>query len=450
MCAGIIGPQGSGKSLDLLFPALLGAPGAALVTLTKPDDLLLVYQARKAPRFPGGPERPALVCDPFGLVEGLDELVWDPVAGCADPMVAEKRAKAFTAGTIKANSGGGSDAAARFYASESAKVLMAYLHAAALIGANLAKVLPWVANPLGANHPFDILKAHPDAAPMWFNLLEGALHGDERTVSNTITTLQQAMSLFMQPSILNRCVPSPGKQATDIARIIREGGTFFMLGREDPYQSASPLMTALTEHILDTALEVGNQSPYRKLCPPMLACLDELPSTAPIPTLRTRMANERALGISFLWAAQTRRQLSAIFGDQEAKSIWALSNVLVIFGGSKDAEYNKEVSDLVGSVRVARTSKQLKLEGGVTATAEDIPILRPEEIRQIPTRQALVLAGNASPMLAKLQRCVEGNTGKELLAQQEALREQLHSRQAEKNDQFGLQVVEKARKVGLI
>ena len=32
--AGVIGPQGSGKTLDLLTPALLQAPGAALVTLT--------------------------------------------------------------------------------------------------------------------------------------------------------------------------------------------------------------------------------------------------------------------------------------------------------------------------------------------------------------------------------------------------------------------------------
>ena len=93
--AGVIGPQGSGKTLDLLTPALLGAPGAALVTLTKPEDLLLTFPARAA----GG--RPGVVLDPFGLVSGLPELVWDPVAGCVDPMVAERRAKAFTAGTVK-------------------------------------------------------------------------------------------------------------------------------------------------------------------------------------------------------------------------------------------------------------------------------------------------------------------------------------------------------------
>jgi hypothetical protein len=39
-----------------------------------------------------------------------------------------------------------------------------------------------------------------------------------------------------------------------------------------------------------------------------VACLDELPSTAPLSTLRTRMANERALGISFIYAVQTWQQ----------------------------------------------------------------------------------------------------------------------------------------------
>src|SRR6188472_3966808 len=65
---GVIGPQGSGKTLDLLTPALLNAPGAALVTLTKVDDLLLSFTARSRD------DRPCVVLDPFGLVPGLPEL----------------------------------------------------------------------------------------------------------------------------------------------------------------------------------------------------------------------------------------------------------------------------------------------------------------------------------------------------------------------------------------
>ena len=425
--AGVIGPQGSGKTLDVLTPALLGAPGAALVTLTKTDDLLLSLTARQTDG------RPVAVLDPFGLATGLPELIWDPIAGCLDPITAERRSKAFTAGTIHTTAAGGSgDAAARFYAAEAAKVLMSYFHAAALVGASLDVVLRWVANPLGAPEPADILLSHPGAAPFWHGLLQGALTGDDRTAGNTITTVQQAMSLFFQPDIRRRCVPSPGRPATDIADLIGRQGTIYLLGREDPYASASPLMTAAAEDILDTALDLANDSRWGRLCPPMLACLDELPSTAPLPTLRTRMANERALGISFIYAAQTRAQLVAIFGETEARALIGLTNVLVMFGGSKDVHFNREVSDLVGTVRIARTTWQTGGRGGRSSTGEDIPILRPEEIRQLPERHALIVAENTRPILAKLTRCIDGTTGRHLLAQQTEARRALATRRSDK------------------
>lgn len=418
--AGVIGPQGSGKTLDLLTPALLAAPGAALVTLTKADDLLLSYTARR------DHHRPAVVLDPFAQADGLDELVWDPIAGCIDPLVAERRAKAFTAGTIKAGASSGSgDAAARFYAAQSAKVLQCYFHAAALAGHSLDRLLEWVARPQATHEPEEILLNHPGSAHFWHGLLRGALTGDDRTTGNTITTVQQAMSLFFQPDIRARCVPGPRRPATDIAAIIRARGTFYLLGREDPYASASPLMTALTEHVLDTALQLANASPWGRLCPPMLACLDELPSTAPLPTLRTRMANERALGISFIYAAQTWRQLASIFGDTDARALFGLTNVLIMFGGSKDVAFNKEVSDLVGTTRVTRTTWQLGQTGGRTAHGDDMLILRPEEVRQLPEKHALVVAENSKPIIARLTRCIDGKTGRHLLALQREKRQEL-------------------------
>ena len=81
--------------------------------------------------------------------------------------------------------------------------------------------------------PFDreelteILREHPHAARYWHGLLQGALHGDERTAGNTITTVQQAMSLFFQDDIRRRCVPGDGRPATDVADLIRRGGTIY-------------------------------------------------------------------------------------------------------------------------------------------------------------------------------------------------------------------------------
>ncbi|PKQ24863.1 MAG: hypothetical protein CVT65_00640 [Actinobacteria bacterium HGW-Actinobacteria-5] len=423
--AGVIGPQGSGKTLDLLTPALLSAPGAALVTLTKTDDLLLSITAR------GRGGRPTRVLDPFSQADGLPELIWDPIAGCVDPTVAERRAKAFIAGTIKSSTSGHgspSDGAARFYTAEAAKVLQCYFHAAALAGLDLDRVLEWVDRPQATSEPAEILLNHPGAALHWHGLLQGALTGDDRTVGNTTTTVHQAMGLFYQPSIRARCVPSTGRPATDIAEVIRAGGTFYLLGRDDPYTSASPLMTALAEHILDTALQLANTSPWGRLCPPMLACLDELPSTAPLPTLRTRMANERALGISIIYAAQTWRQLASVFGETEARAVFGLTNVLVMFGGSKDGQFNKEVSDLIGTVRVARTTWQMGQTGGRSAHGDDMLILRPEEVRQIPEKHALVVAENSKPIIAKLSRCIEGRAGEQIRSQQQDARRRLHDR----------------------
>ena len=417
--AGVVGPQGSGKTLDLLVPALLAAPGAALVTLTKPEDLLLSLPVRSTDH------RPCVVVDPFGLAPGLPELVWDPIVGCLDPLTAERRAKAFTAGTISSTiSAGHSDPAARFYAAEASKVIQSYFHAAALTGRTIEHVLEWIAHPAGTTEPGEILREHPHAARFWAGLLHGALNGDDRTVGNTITTCQQALALFFQPEIRERCVPSAARPATDVADVIKRGGTFYLLGREDPYASASPLMTAITEHLLDTALVLANQSEWGRLCPPMLACLDELPSTAPLPTLRTRMANARALGISFVYAAQTWRQLTAIFGQDEAQALFGLTNVMIVFGGSKDVSFNRDIAELTGTVRVARTGRSTA-RGGRNISADDIPVLRPEEVRQLPERQALVIAENGKPVIARLHRCIDGRAGRRLLSGQQEVRDQL-------------------------
>jgi type IV secretion system protein VirD4 len=302
-------------------------------------------------------------------------------------MTAERRAKAFTAGTVNgAVSRGAGDEAARFYAAEGAKVLQAYFHAAALAGLTVEDVLRWIADPHNAGQPEEILRTDPSAAPFWDGLLRGALHGDDRTAGNTITTVQQSMALFFQESIRRRCTPGHGRPATDIADMIKRGGTVFLLGRDDPYASASPLMTAIAEHVLDTALGLAMRSPYGRLCPPFLACLDELPSTTPLPTLRTRMANERALGLSFIYAAQTWRQLVICYGEDEARTMFGLTNNLVNFGGGKDVEFYKEVSELLGTTRIVRRSYNHSRSGWSSSLyGEDVPILRPRRSVSCPT-----------------------------------------------------------------
>lgn len=422
---GVYGEQGSGKTLDILAPALLAHDGPALSTLTRVDDLLLTIGPRQRSAT-GGQLRPVVVLDPFGLAPGLPELVWDPVAGCVDPRIAERRAKAFAAGTVSGSvNDGHNSSAAKFYAAETAKVLQSFLHAAALVGADLETIMEWVKNPAAADRPIEILQNHPHAARHWDGLLAGALHGSADTVSNTITTVQQAFALFFQPDIRARCTPSPSRPPTDLADVIRRNGTIYLLGREDPYSSAAPLMTAIAEQVLDTALEVARASEHGRAAPCFLACLDELPSTTPLPTLRTRMANERTMGLAFIYALQTWRQLVVIYGEDEARALFGLTNNLVVFGGGKDVQFYREISELLDDMRVSRETVNRGSGGtGYSRHGEDVRVLRPGDIRRIPRRHALVISGTAPPIVAKLSRCIDGKNGAAL--QQEAAQMREH------------------------
>jgi hypothetical protein len=48
--------------------------------------------------------------------------------------------------------------------------------------------------------------------------------------------------------------------------------------------------------------------------------------------------------------------MSPVFEERETRALFTLTNVFVMFGGSKDGAFNQEISDLVGPTRVFRTN----------------------------------------------------------------------------------------------
>src|SRR5882757_1713852 len=292
---GVIGPATSGKTLDVVVHAVLAAPGAVVQVAAKPDDVLLTLARRG---------EPVAVFDPLGQLPGLPPLTWDPLRGCVDSTVATRRAKAFTAGTVLgAASDGGNDAAARANAAEAAKVLQCYLHAAALTGRTIDHVLSWVADPVAGDVPETILREHPHAESHWADLLRNALR------EPPTATLQQAMDALLHKEIAQRCLPSAGHPATDVADLLARGGTIYLLGSDDPVVSVSPLLTAVADDLLD-------------LAPPgTVAVLDDLPSV-PVPTLPPGV----------VWTAPSRQRLATCYGEDTARAIVNGTAVQVYLG----------------------------------------------------------------------------------------------------------------------
>ncbi|MBW0105795.1 type IV secretory system conjugative DNA transfer family protein, partial [Pseudonocardia sp. KRD291] len=112
---GILGPQGSGKT-QYLIRLLLDAPGAVVAPSTKPElaEATMALRARQGPVY---------VFNPTGLGTLANTFSWDPISGCADQAVADRRAWALVRGGGAAS---GTDRA-QFWAQKAQEIIRCYL-----------------------------------------------------------------------------------------------------------------------------------------------------------------------------------------------------------------------------------------------------------------------------------------------------------------------------------
>ncbi|WP_019874035.1 type IV secretory system conjugative DNA transfer family protein [Sporichthya polymorpha] len=392
----VIGPMGSGKTMRLIAPALREAPGAALATSTKAD----LYELTVVPRRARGP---VVAMDPLRIVPGAEPLRWSPIHGAERSRVAEHRGRAFTAG-VRTGMTVASEGAI-FYRHRAGSLIMCLLHAAALDGASIRQVLAWSRRPHDPA-PRRILDTHPGAEPGWADKLAGIVTGDDRTIGNTMATVEQALAAFDHEE-LTAAIDLPTEKCTDVRALIRANGTVYALGKDTAYGSVAPLVTAIVEDVLDAAEEIGYERPGGRLDPPFLAALDEAPSIAPIPTLRQRVADGRGRGICVIYAAQGWAGVVARWGAAEAAELAAITSNLVVYGGCKDPDFLHEMERLCGQRRitVANRSRTHGRYGSASVSTQETwePVLRAHEIGTLDVARgnALVLAENLPPVIAR-------------------------------------------------
>ncbi|MDH6107966.1 type IV secretory system conjugative DNA transfer family protein [Kitasatospora sp. MAP12-44] len=393
----VIGPMGSGKTTRFFAPTIRKWAGPVLATSTKPDLVELTLDARRRDG------RPVMVFDPQSIAPSLPKFRWTPITGAAETEIAMMRAKAFVAGSRTPGGAAQSSEGAAFYKGQAAKILAAYLHAAALDGASLDWVLKW-ARKLTDPAPVGILNAHPGAGPGWADMLRTATSGDSRTVGNTASTLDAALEPLMHESVM-RALQGDG-DPTDFTEFLDSEGTIYLLGKDSEVNSVAPLTTAITEDLLDIAEAHAIASPAGRLDPALLAALDEAPNIAPIPSLRQRVADGRGRGITVIYGLQGWASARARFGEDTANELASFTNHVIVFGGAKDPAFLKDMSDLCGQVERERTTKTTSGgDRGSHSTATHMalePVLRGDEIRSLPEGHALVLADNLPPVITRL------------------------------------------------
>jgi type IV secretion system protein VirD4 len=387
--AGVVGPPGSGKTLGLILPGLLCWAGSAVATSTKTDVVLLAGAAREAlGRRRGGGVH---LLDWSGLVGpdlGLAGVCWDPLDGCRDTRVASSRAAALLGAVAGPRGGDSSDG---FWKEGAGIVLRPYLHAAALVGADIAQVLLWL-DQREANEPARIIESHNPRAAVWADRLRGLAGSPSPvTIGGYFETAKSCFGALQDPTVLEAC----SRSTFDVEAFLDSASTLFVVdpAGEAETSPTAPLTAALVDWICDRAYARARR---QGVCEPRLGLfLDEVANIAPIASLGRHLAQGASQGVHVAcWSAQAFAQLEERYGERGAATIWGLTRYALIFGGSREVEWLERISMLAGEFEEPErtvTTTGRREERSIAERPSRRRVLSVESLARLPRGEAVLL-----------------------------------------------------------
>jgi type IV secretory pathway TraG/TraD family ATPase VirD4 len=409
----LLGPPGCGKTSGFMVGAVIDFPGPAVVTSTKSELL----DATAAARSRSGP---IWVFDPLGVVPanvmarmGWHQARWDPVRGSSDPRVAIRRATV----AVTASGAGRGVTNGTFWTASAIAAGELYFHAAALAGADLRTVASWVFDP-SDDAAVDILLDDERAAPGWGDRLRQAIprSADDRERHSVFHTLQRAFDAVAVPEVMESCCPGDDLRFNP-AEFVRERGTLYLVGDPEDQRSVAPLVTMLVDAIMAEARRRAATLPGGRLDPPVGFFLDEATQIAPLASLPSAISDGRGIGLPIVVVVQTWARPGEVWGEAGAKTIWQNAVAKVIFGGVTDTDELERLSRLCGEYEEPVVNRSRSAGGwGETHSSQRRRRMSPDEIRELPPGQALVMYRGMRPVITHLTPYWEGPHALEIKA----------------------------------
>jgi len=366
----------------LIMNHLLDAPGAVIATSTKTDILDVTRQQRST-------RGPVWVFDPDGLTDGGSTITFDPLTGCTDAAVVMDRASDLLDGV------GGKSDDAEHWLNLARQALTALMHAAALGNYTMNDVQRWVAHPESGKD--DVLWELRVANATGFEQQATQFFdNNERTRSSISTTIMPALSWLSVPAAA--AAAAPGGVPFDVARLLAETGTVYLLGAED--KKTAPLVTALTAHIARQAKAIAVRTKGRRLDPQLTMVLDEAALICLIP-LDKWTGDFGSRGITLHISAQSRAQLRERFGEAAAGALLTNVTTKVVMAGCSDDDDLQFWSTLCGE-RLEEVSTR-DSTGAKSLSDRRVAVLTPGQVAQLRAGQALIITRGMPPAIGRVK-----------------------------------------------
>ncbi|MCQ9165494.1 type IV secretory system conjugative DNA transfer family protein [Arthrobacter sp. STN4] len=345
----IWGPR-TGKTTSRAIPAILAAPGAALVTSNKRD----IVDGTRDVRAVAGP---VWVFDPQSVALEEPDWWWNPLSYVTDEVRAARLADHFASGSR------GPDAKTDAYFDPAGQDLLAgLLLAAALDGRPITQVHTWLTRPTD-DEAVDILKTH--GFTQTSNAVAGVVNAPDKQRGGVYGTALQMASCLTNRQVAQWVTPQGAADTRpqfDPAAFVRSKGTLYSLSKEGK-GTAGPLVTALTVATVEAAEELAVHSPGGRLATPMIGVLDEAANVCRWRELPNLYSHYGSRGIVLLTILQSWSQGVEVWGRDGMRKLWSAANIKVYGGGVAEAEFLNELAQLVGEYRYSNTTQNRSKQG---------------------------------------------------------------------------------------
>ncbi|MGX1794188.1 type IV secretory system conjugative DNA transfer family protein [Microbacterium sp. NPDC055312] len=390
----IWGPR-TGKTTSRAVPAILDAPGAALVTSNKRD----VVDATRDVRAERGP---VWVFDPQGIALEEPTWYWNPLSYVTDEVRAAKLAEHFAAGSREP--GAKTDA---YFDPAGQDLLAGLLLAAALDGRPITDVYRWLTRP-SEEEPVRILESH--GFDLTADQVAGVVNAPDKQRGGIYGTAQQMAACLTNRTIVRWIVPEPGdlRPTFDPAAFVRAGGTLYSLSKEGR-GTAGPLVTALTVAVVEAAEELAVHSPGGRLSTPLLGVLDEAANVCRWRTLPDLYSHYGSRGIVLMTILQSWSQGVDVWGESGMRKLWSASNIKCYGGGVSETAFLEDLSRLIGEHDRVRTSVSSGTgHRSVSQQVQRERTLDVSELGAMPKGRAVVIASGSRPTLIRTKPWMTG------------------------------------------
>ncbi len=371
-----------------MIPALMGAPGAAVSTSTKPD----VMDATVRTRAEIGE---VWLFDPSAsepLPEGVRRLSWSPVSAASTWDEALITARAMTA----ASRAGVGTTNENHWPERAAALLGPLLYAAQLTDRPIEEVLRWTLRQ-------DIAPALAVLADSEAPIAADVLVGIERTDA------RERSSIFSATAGVLSAYNSDGARQTaahpnfDTARFAASTDTLYITSPERHQASFAPLIVGLLEQIRHAVYaQARSDHPPN---PGMLWLLDEVANIAPIHDLPALVSQAGGQGLQVVIGLQDLSQARTRWGQDAADGFLPLFQTKLILTGITEprtleaislalGEYDRDVtSHALGRSEPQEWLAEPTHSDTVSYQTQRQRVLTPGDIARLPDERGLLLRG---------------------------------------------------------